>query len=469
MAYLTFHFPWNVDAASAIKQVADHFAVSVVIGGQPATVPDHIKQAVERIGMDNPASGDIEPSAAVAFGGLLNGASGNAPATSATVHSTADVATSTIVPVVSPVTSATPPTSSVPVLPPAPTAVAPVAPAVPTNPASNAIEFDSSGLAYDERIHSGNRTKTPGGEWRSKKGTDKSLIKAIELELRARYPNGGAPVVSVSPTNAPVSVDPLDRKAAALTFAHAEGLRVAGAPLIDGAVIVALNNGQSATLSPEQSEWYSIYFAKRNAAYAEYMGNVASDTLAVSASPTPITPVPVAPAAPASATVASPTQAAGTAAPAATAQGVELDGAGLPWDARINIGARLKDTAGVWVQRFDVSPEVKLSVIAELRASLQQAPNVAASPSIAPNGAAGSIPVAPMAVTAAEASMDFSKLMQWIVSNQIAKRIAPTAGPDAARDLGFASQDGNGQLVLMRERSEAWPYVVQILQGQGAI
>jgi hypothetical protein len=469
MAYLTFHFPWNVSASDAINQVATHFGVSVSIGGAPANVPAHIKTAVEAIAADL----GVEQSPSVAFGALLNGAAGNVQATPANVPSSAGVATLPTAPVASLDISATSlPVSSAPVPPTVNAAGAPVESAATANPASNGVEFDSTGLAWDERIHSGNKTKTPAGEWRSKKGADKNIIKQVELELRAKYPNGATPAGAVqsaaanapaSPTNAPVLPD----RAAGIAYAHAEGLRVAGPQLLDDATIDQLNNGKSYTLSPEQNEWYSIYFAKRNAAFAEFMSrapNVASGTPAAPVSPAATGSVPAAPAAPVS-PVASLTAAVGTVPPAPNAP---LDASGLPHDPRIHVGAKIKDTSGVWVQRHDVPGETKLLIMAELRAAMG---NVAAAPSTDPNGAVGAAPVAltPPGVTAEQAGSDFTKLMQWIVANQVAKRITTTAGPDAARDLGFADANGNGQLVLMREHPAYFPHVVAMLQGQGAI
>ena len=460
MAFLVFQFPTNVSAADAIHAVANHFAVGVSIMGQPANVPAHIKQAVEAIGVDNPANG-TEQNPAIAFGGLLNG--GNAGAASS-----ADAATSTTVHAAQTGTSQTSaPVSSIPALPGADGVIAQTQQisAAPTNPAS--VEFDAKGLAWDERIHSGAKSKTPGGEWRSRKGVDKSLIKTVELELRAKYPNGAAsgavatsvPGATVSNTNAVVSTDPNAKKLAALAFAKSEALRVAGPQVIDDPMLDGIMSGsvKQFTVSPQQNEWLSVYYAKYQAAYAEFM-----------ARPNDAPATPAAPLAPVSSQVA-----AGTAAPVTGATpGAELDASGLPWDARINVPARLKDAAGVWLQRFDVAGESKLMVMAELRQAL--AGNVAAAQSTAPVGdgatpVAPTLPVAPVLITAAEASTDFKKLMQWVVANQVAGRISATAGPDAARDVGFVGGDGHGQLVLIREQPAAWPYVVQLLQAQGAM
>lgn len=432
---LTFSFPFSINAADAINAVAAHFGATVSINGAAPQVPEHIKRAVERIGADNPENG-IETSPSIAFGSLMNGAAGNGqPASPPSAPSDAVAG--------SPSNVQTTPT---------PTTI--------TSGNTSSVEFDSTGLAWDERIHSGNKTKTDKGEWRAKKGTDKSLIKAVELELRAKYPNGASATNGSVPNNAVGSVasaepsaaefaDQQAKKRAAIEHANTEAMRVAGPSPIDEKTLSALLSGKGATLTPAQNEWYAVYFAKRNAAYAEFMARptapVADAASAGTASSVPVAPAPTT---------------------NVTSSG-EIDAAGLPWDARINVGAKIKDSCGVWVQRFDVPAELKLQVMAELRG------NVAAQAPTAPNGDVGSAPVAPTLTIAPikpeEASADFTKLTMWIVANQVAKRISTTAAADVAKELGFAGADGNGQLVLMREQSAYWPYVVQLLQAQGAV
>lgn len=434
---LTFSFPFTVSAADAINAVAVHFGATVSINGGVPQVPEHIKRAVESIGTDNPENG-VEMSPSIAFGGLLNGDAGNGQLASPPPALSGAVAGS-----------------------PSNVQTAPL-PTTITSGNTSSVEFDSTGLAWDARIHSSKKTKTDKGEWRALKGGDKSLIKVVELELRAKYPNGAGVMNGSVPNSAAGSVvsaepsaaefaDQQAKKRAAVEHANTEAMRVAGPSPIDEKTLAALLSGKpgTVTLSPEQNEWYAVYYAKRNAAYAEFM-----------ARPTE----PVAPAAPVG--TASSVPAAPAPIISATSSG-ELDGAGLPWDARINVGAKIKDSCGVWVQRFDVSPEEKLRVMTELRG------NVAAQASTVPSGDAGSTPVAPppaiVPIKPEDASVDFTKLMMWIVANQVANRISTTAATDVAKLLGFASADGNGQLVLMRERSEYWPYVVQLLQAQGAM
>lgn len=62
-------------------------------------------------------------------------------------------------------------------------------------------EFDSSGLAWDERIHSKQKGQTNDGKWRKQRGVDENYYKQVEAELRARY---GSPVAAPAPVAAPM-------------------------------------------------------------------------------------------------------------------------------------------------------------------------------------------------------------------------------------------------------------------------
>lgn len=85
--------------------------------------------------------------------------------------------------------------------------VSAAAPTVPGEP-----EFDSSGLAWDERIHSAQRGTTNDGRWRKRRNVDDAVYNAVEAELRARYgqvaqPTPVAPVAQ--PIAQPVPVAPV--------------------------------------------------------------------------------------------------------------------------------------------------------------------------------------------------------------------------------------------------------------------
>lgn len=70
--------------------------------------------------------------------------------------------------------------------------VSAAAPTVPGEP-----EFDSSGLAWDERIHSAQRGTTNDGRWRKRRNVDDAVYNAVEAELRARY---GKPASVTAPS-----------------------------------------------------------------------------------------------------------------------------------------------------------------------------------------------------------------------------------------------------------------------------
>lgn len=64
-------------------------------------------------------------------------------------------------------------------------------------------EFDSTGLAWDERIHSKQKGQTGDGKWRKQRGVDENFYKQVEAELRARY---GAPAPAPAPVAMPTSM-----------------------------------------------------------------------------------------------------------------------------------------------------------------------------------------------------------------------------------------------------------------------
>lgn len=84
---------------------------------------------------------------------------------------------------------------------------------------------------------------------------------------------------------------------------------------------------------------------------------------------------------------------------AAPAASVELDKDGLPWDSRIHVESKNKNTDGRWRNKRNLDPAVKAKVEAELRqlmgapAPLSPAPVVAASP-VAPTSQVAAQPAA---------------------------------------------------------------------------
>ncbi|QYW02509.1 RecT-like ssDNA annealing protein [Stenotrophomonas phage Silvanus] len=72
------------------------------------------------------------------------------------------------------------------------------APAVVTD--NGGVELDSTGLPYDERIHSGSRSKTNKGVWTKRKGVDDATFNRVSAELRATMGASAAPVATATPT-----------------------------------------------------------------------------------------------------------------------------------------------------------------------------------------------------------------------------------------------------------------------------
>ena len=114
--------------------------------------------------------------------------------------------TTTAAPVVEvPVAAPAPVAAVMPEITPAPVAavmpeVIAAAPTIAGEP-----EFDSSGLAWDARIHSKQKGQTNDGKWRKQRGVDEGFYNAVEAELRARY-NAPAGIAATQPVIAPVAV-----------------------------------------------------------------------------------------------------------------------------------------------------------------------------------------------------------------------------------------------------------------------
>lgn len=137
--------------------------------------------------------------------------------------------------------------SFVPVATPVMPEVSEAAPTVPGEP-----EFDSSGLAWDERIHSAQRGTTNDGRWRKRRNVDDAVYNAVEAELRARYgqvaqPTPVAPVAVAQP----VPVAPVATPVMPMPSVNDEGNDqnyeyVATAPVAD--VAVAASEPQPVTV-----------------------------------------------------------------------------------------------------------------------------------------------------------------------------------------------------------------------------
>lgn len=104
-----------------------------------------------------------------------------------------------------------PPNSLVPPPPsnvvPFPPAVAPSIPAppvpAPAGAAAATLELDDSGMPWDKRIHSKNKSKKQDGTWRLLKNVDKALLESVTQELHARMVNSTASSVPAPAVEVP--------------------------------------------------------------------------------------------------------------------------------------------------------------------------------------------------------------------------------------------------------------------------
>lgn len=116
------------------------------------------------------------------------------------------------VPTPPPASTATAPATSTvsPVSAPAPAVPLAVlsAPAAPLPPAQTATldEFDSSGLAWDARIHQENRNKKKDGTWMLKRRIEAALVEEVTKELIARKKFNVASGIPTPAPSAPASV-----------------------------------------------------------------------------------------------------------------------------------------------------------------------------------------------------------------------------------------------------------------------
>ena len=110
--------------------------------------------------------------------------------------------TETVIPAMLPHAEAIVPISHVePTYTPVMPEVAAAAPTIPGEP-----EFDSSGLAWDGRIHSAQKGTTKDGKWRKKRDVADPYYNAVEAELRAAYghPAPHVPVAAAAPAPVPI-------------------------------------------------------------------------------------------------------------------------------------------------------------------------------------------------------------------------------------------------------------------------
>lgn len=73
-------------------------------------------------------------------------------------------------------------------------------------PAVNAPAFDTTGLPWDERIHSGNKATNSDGTWKRRRNTPDDVFASVQAELRARNSAASAAPVASPPPMAPPAV-----------------------------------------------------------------------------------------------------------------------------------------------------------------------------------------------------------------------------------------------------------------------
>lgn len=133
--------------------------------------------------------------------------------------------------------------------PPVPVPSAPTAPAA----SPSLADVDSTGLPWDERIHSGTKAKNADGTWRARRGmNDAAKVKEVEAELRALMALSGSPLPSSA-----VSTAPATASSTSTTGDTTEYVQSATAPVVSTPPIpappTAATPAVSATAQAEQS------------------------------------------------------------------------------------------------------------------------------------------------------------------------------------------------------------------------
>lgn len=140
---------------------------------------------------------------------------------------------------------------------------------------------------------------------------------------------------------------------------------------------------------------------------------------------------------------------------------LDLDGEGLPWDARIHAttegGGGTKTNAGMWRAKRNVDPEERAKVVAELKAAMgapapaatpvqEQAPAAPPPPPPPPSGNAGSAPPPPppasvenAAPSSAGGPAEFARIMRKVTELQTAGKVTAEHTNAAVQAVGLQS------------------------------
>lgn len=144
--------------------------------------------------------------------------------------------------------------------------------------------------------------------------------------------------------------------------------------------------------------------------------------------------------------------------PPPVAAPIELDAAGMPWDARIHSTSKAKVVDGTWRQRRNLDPAIKASVETELRARVV---SVATPPPAPPVASAAIVPPPPPVETPASDAEDFPALIARITTAMQANTIKPEQLTAAVAKLGLP-----GGLLGLHARPDLMPAMRKELFGE---
>lgn len=160
-------------------------------------------------------------------------------------------------------------------------------PSVPTAPVASPslADVDSTGLPWDERIHSGTKAKNADGTWRARRGmNDAAKVKEVEAELRALMALSGSPLPS-STVDTAVGLDKLNQTVEVAPSATVPVVPAIPAPPVPEPVTTAI----------PQPPQVSAQTVSAPAASSTDSPNAAPATSAPPTAPIPSPPVPPAP------------------------------------------------------------------------------------------------------------------------------------------------------------------------------
>lgn len=103
---------------------------------------------------------------------------------------------------------------------------------------TNAPEFDSAGIPWDERIHAGTKGRNQDGTWKRRRNTSDVQFASVMAELSARKAGqqpSAPPAVAAAPAAAPVTANPDPMAASPVVIPSAPAPMVPAAPMAPAA------------------------------------------------------------------------------------------------------------------------------------------------------------------------------------------------------------------------------------------